>query len=91
MFPKAPRLLPILIGFLSGFTISACGGLVVTTWLISAKDGELQRKDGHGNVVAHKPLAEANDFRCYSPTDDEAWRTQYAQLRACCDSKASRE
>lgn len=83
-----PRLLPTLIGFLSGLALSACGGLVITTWLISAKRGELVREDGHGNVVASKPLSEADRYRCYSPVDDEAWRKQYSELKTCCDSKS---
>lgn len=87
MFQRALRPLPILIGFLSGLTLSACAGLVITTWQISARDAELQRKDAQGHVIAHKPLTEADDYRCYSPVDDEAWRKEHADLRACCNSK----
>ena len=58
--------------------------MVITTWIISAKDAELQRKDGNGNVVARKSLHDADGYRCYSRVDDEAWRSQFAAAKACC-------
>jgi len=79
-----PRLLATLIGFLSGLALSACGSLMVTTWINSARDHELQRKDGHGNIVARKAYVAADDYRCYSPIDDEAWRSDLAQCKAAC-------
>lgn len=82
------RVLPlILISFLSASAGCAAGGLVVKTWLIDAERGTLVRRDKNQNVTEEKSLRDANNYRCYSPNDDQAWRSSYAQLKACCDSK----
>jgi hypothetical protein len=84
---KVPHLLLILISCLSGFAFSACAGLVITTWIIDGQRGILVRKDGHGNIVDKKELRDADNYRCYSRSDDEAWRTSYAACRASCSGK----
>jgi hypothetical protein len=80
-FLREARPLPILIGLISGVAFNACAGLTVTAWLVDKGHSEgLVRKDGSGHVVQSLPWANADDFRCYSPSDDEAWRDK---LRTC--------
>jgi hypothetical protein len=80
-FRKEARPLPILIGLISGIAFNACAGLTVTAWLVDADHpDELVRLDGSGHVEEELPWAKADNYRCYSPSDDEAWRTK---LKTC--------
>lgn len=84
MTPKEKHL---LVGILLGWIIfpSSCASLNITTWLIDAiHEGSLVRKDSNGTIIGRLSYVEANGYRCYSESDDEAWRNR---LVACC-SKA---
>ena len=78
---RKPLLLLTLTACLS--TV-ACAGLVIRTWIIDANMDALVRRDSHGSVIEKKALRDADGFRCYSRSDDEAWRADYAQCRASC-------
>jgi len=84
---KGPVLLLILTGFLSAGVGCAAGGLIIKTWLIDAERGTLVRRDKNQNITEEKSLRDANNYRCYSSTDDQAWRSAFAQAKACCESK----
>lgn len=58
--------------------------MVITTWFLDSSIPALVRKDKEGNIREQKSLQEADGYRCYSRADDEAWRSSYAQLSACC-------
>lgn len=71
-------------------SLSACAGLVIKTWILNAELHQLERRDKDGKIVEALPLEKADKYRCYSRSDDEAWRASYAQLSACCDEKSAR-
>lgn len=77
--------LAILVG--SIICLSACGGMTITTWLIDAATAQLVRKDSSGTITDTKSLSAANGYRCYSESDDTAWRDEYATAQNCCNSK----
>lgn len=71
--------------------LSSCAGLRITTWFLNGKGEEAQqgldRKSHDGTLQAHKSWLEADGYHCYSPIDDEAWRTRMATLSECCEAK----
>lgn len=68
--------------------LSSCAGLNITTWFLDGKEHlELIRKNADGSILASKTFLEAHGFLCYSPSDDEAWRTQFATYAECCNAK----
>lgn len=63
-------------------SLSACAGLKIKTWFLDAKEqNALIRKASTGEITERLSYIEADGYRCYSPIDDEAWRTRLAQ---CC-------
>lgn len=68
------------LGILAGLiTLSCCAGLTVTTWIV--KQGELV----HGKDS--KTVLEAEGYRCYSESDDAAWRTELKIQSDCCGGR----
>jgi hypothetical protein len=75
--------------------LSACGAsLQVKTWFTDSKNVKEEcrlekpfvRRNGKGDIQEALSLLEAHAYRCYSPADDEAWRSRMAVLSQCCDS-----
>lgn len=60
---------------------SAKDGIAITTWLISSGWDGLVRFNGDGTVSQRKSIPDADNYRCYSPIDDEYWRSA---MIACC-------
>lgn len=62
--------------------LSSCAGLKIKTWFLDGKDEQaLIRKNDDGVVTEKLTYIEADGYRCYSPVDDEAWRTRLVE---CC-------
>ena len=68
--------------------LSSCASLTIKTWFLDGKDHvSLIRKNSDGSIKEAKSFPEAHGFLCYSPQDDEAWRTYLAAQVACCNGK----
>lgn len=69
------------------FSIGCAASLVIKTWFLDASIPALVRRDSRGVIVEQKELRDADGYRCYSRSDDEAWRTDFSRAQACCNSK----
>jgi hypothetical protein len=63
-------------------SLSSCAGIQIKTWFLDSKtENALIRKNEDGSIQEKLTYLEAYGYRCYSPIDDEAWRTRLAE---CC-------
>lgn len=76
------RKIRLRMAILLGLTVlSSCAALQITTWIV--KQGELV----HG--ADRKHIIEAEGYRCYSLSDDMAWREELKLERQCCQGAGS--
>lgn len=67
---------------------------LIKTWGVGAAnvrpDCQLEkpliRTNDAGVIQEALTVLQANAYRCYSPVDDEAWRTRMVQLESCCNT-----
>lgn len=60
----------------------SCSGLTIKTYFLDGmSENALIRRNEDGTIQEKLTFLQAHGYRCYSPVDDEAWRTRLAQ---CC-------
>lgn len=75
--------------------LSSCAGLKVKTWFTDSTQVKKEcqdekpfiRRDSHGNIKEALSVLEADGYRAYSASDDEAWRNRLTLAEQCCASK----